>query len=175
LGKNSFFPLKKALGFTLIELITVIGVMAILATIGIAALDPMAQFQKSTDARKKSDLSQIQKALETYYGDASSYPENPITVGDYRIKSNDVSGTTIDWGMPWQPYMNILPKAPDSTNYVYYVSDDRQAYYLYASLSRGGKDPQACHADGSKCDNAPVDASCGGICNYGATSSNVNP
>ena len=166
--------LGKSSGFTLIELITVVGVISILAVIGITALDPMSQFQKSSDARKKSDLSQIQKALETFYQDAGRYPENP-GIGDYRIKSNDASGTTIDWGAPWQPYMNLLPKSPDSSSYVYYVSDDGQAFYLYASLGRGGKDAQACHTDGSKCDNAPDDANCGGICNYGATSSNVNP
>jgi general secretion pathway protein G len=179
LAKNPRVSLSKSFGFTLIELITVIAVLSILATLGIAALDPFAQYQKSTDARKKSDLAQIQRALEVYYGDASRYPENPA-IGNYRIKSNDVDGTTIDWGSPWQPYMNILPKSPDSTTYVYYVDEASggQSYYLYANLGRGAKDPQACNS-GSACQsmstNGVPDTACGEICNYGISSSNVSP
>jgi type II secretory pathway pseudopilin PulG len=57
--------------------------MSILAMIAMATLDPISQFQKSSDARKKSDLSQIQKALEVYYEDAGRYPANPDT-GEYK-------------------------------------------------------------------------------------------
>jgi prepilin-type N-terminal cleavage/methylation domain-containing protein len=181
LAKNSKLTLKSSLGFTLIELITVIGIISVLAVIAISALDPLAQFQKSTDARKKSDLAQIQKALELYYQDSGRYPETDSTSGVYVIKSNDASGTkSIKWGDSWQPYMNILPKASDATTYAYFVDESQggQAYYLYASLSRGGKDSQACNASGDPCPSAVtfgLSNACGGTCNYAVTSANVNP
>jgi type II secretion system protein G len=182
--KKSFFKRtsKDSAGFTLIELMIVIGLISILSIIALTAVNPVAQFQKSTDARKKSDLSQIQKALETYYQDNNKYP--PVGSKDsYNnlIKNADSDEKGINWGESWQPYMNILPKSSDNTTYVYYADETngRQSYYLYASLSRGADDSQACNDDGSACDSVQInglsDTACGGVCNYGVTSANVNP
>ncbi len=177
MGRNNLA--KSTSGFTLIELITVVGVISILSIIGITALDPMTQFQKSQDARKKSDLSQIQKVLESYYEDNDRYPQTIAEGTAYYIADDE--GAAVYWGSSWQPYMNVLPKSPDATVYVYYVDESMggQAYYLYASLSRGGKDPQACNEDGSPCQSASdfgISTACGGDgCNYAVSSPNVNP
>ena len=166
-------------GFTLVELMVVIGILSILAVMGLVALNPVAQFQKANDSRRKSDLSQIQKSLETYYQDNGKYPSASITSPLYRITIIGQSGiTTVDWGTSWQPYMNLVPKDPVvSKNYVY--NSTGQSYYLYASLDRGGLDPQSCqnlNANG-ECQNVPAVSLCGtGIkCNYGVTSPNVSP
>lgn len=162
-------------GFTLVELIISIAIFAILSGIVLAALDPFTQFQKANDARRKSDLTQIQKSLESYYQDYGKYP----SASDYKIVGTNKDGTIggISWGDPWTPYMNTLPKDPKSSNkYVYVVSSDNQTFYLYASLDRGGKDPQACKTDGTPCTNAPTDVTCGsGICNFGISSANTSP
>ena len=79
-------------GFTLIELIVVIGIIALVATATIAVLNPFGQFQKARDARIKSDLSQLQKALETYYQDKGGYPSS---TSEYKILDGT---TTINWG-----------------------------------------------------------------------------
>ena len=164
--------LKKTKGFTLIELIVVVGILSILAVVGIAALNPVEQFKKASDSRRKSDLAQIQKAVEVYYQDNGSYPLSD----SYMITIPAQSGgtTIIDWGKSWIPYMNILPKDPaNSKNYVY--SSTGQSYFIYASLDREGKDPQACNG-GVACEKLPSGASCGsGTCNYGVTSPNVSP
>ncbi len=160
-------------GFTLIELLIVITVIGILAGGVIVIVNPVVQIQKAQDAKRKTSLAQIQKALEVYYQDNRTYPPNP-SVTDYRIK--DLDGNPVDWGNEWMPYMGNLPKDPSSSkNYVYYSNG--QTYYLYASLDRGANDPQACHSDGTSCDNVPGSASCGesAICNYGVSSSNVSP
>ncbi|MCL5433259.1 MAG: prepilin-type N-terminal cleavage/methylation domain-containing protein [Patescibacteria group bacterium] len=162
-------------GFTMIELITVIAVIAILSAMVMRIIDPFEQFKKANDGRRKSDLSQIQRALEQYYQDNGRYPSSTTDPGsEYKIMG--VDGSTINWGTLWSPYMNMLPSDPNkSKTYVYYSSEDGQSYYLYASLDRGGKDPQSCHPGQEvKCDNAPDDV-CGGICSYGVTSPNVNP
>lgn len=161
-------------GFTLVELLIVISVLAVLITGLIVVIDPSTQLQKTNDAKRKSDLAQIQRALETYYQDNRVYPPNP-SANDYRIKGLD--GNTVDWGSSWQPFMSALPKDPSSSkNYVYYVTSNGQTYYLYASLDRGANDLQACNG-GAACASLPANASCGAltICNFGLSSPNVSP
>jgi len=138
----------KSLGFTFVELIIVVAILGIISTIGIAVLDPLTQIQKANDTRVKSDLSQIQKALEQYYEDNGKYP-SIYSATDFRVKAAD--GSVVGWGGPWHPYMNIVPKSPySSSNYVYYSPENGQAYYLYANLVRK-TDPNLCNKDGSKC------------------------
>ena len=166
-------------GFTLIELIVVIGIISILAVGALAALNPFAQFQKANDVRRKSDFSQIQKALETYYQDQGHYPPN-ATQCTYEILGNNGGGNDcIEWGQSWQPYMNVIPSDPTTGNkYVYYVTSDGQSYYLYANLNRGAQDPQACNS-GNACNSLSSNGipanSCGGKCNFGVSSPNVSP
>ncbi len=167
--------MKKQLGFTLIELVVVVGILSIISMGAITLLNPLEQFKKANDARKKADLSQVQKALESFYEDNGSYPDF-FAAGDFRIKG--LNGNVVAWGASWQPYMNILPKSP-SGSYVYYSSGG-QSYYLYASLERT-TDPQLCNS-GSACTGLTavggepdLNVACGGICNYGVSSPNVSP
>ncbi len=167
-------------GFTLIELILVAAIFGILAAGIIALTDPRNQYLKANDARRKSDLAQIQRSLEAYYHDYGSYPESSA---DRKIR---VGGTSIEWGSSWQPYMNVLPADPTGERrYVYYSTPDRQTYALYASLERGGKDPDACNK-GNACLNmtarfgipstaCSVNNDPNIICNYGVTSSDYSP
>jgi prepilin-type N-terminal cleavage/methylation domain-containing protein len=59
-------------GFTLIELLVVIAIIGILAAIVIASLGTAKA--KGRDARRQSDLRQIQLALELYNDANSTYP-----------------------------------------------------------------------------------------------------
>lgn len=173
--------LNKKNGFTLIELIVVIGILAILASMLLFVLNPVEQFQKANDARRKSDLSQIQKSLEQYYQDHGVYPvTSGSTPPTYEIL-NFQNNQTISWGSSWQPYMNLLPKDPSYPNktYVYYSSKDGQTYWLYASLEVSS-DPQMCTSGGSGIckslsTNGIASNACGGTCNFAVSSPNANP
>lgn len=164
-------------GFTLIELVVSIGIIAILAGLVIALINPLAQFRKANDARRKSDLAQIQKALEQYYQDTGRYPK---ANGSYNIL--DINGSKVPWGSTtalWQKYMNVLPGDPiTGKNYVYFARNDGQAYWLYAFLENASSDTQSCN-NGNVCpglvSNNISSNSCGGICNFGLTSPNVSP
>jgi type II secretory pathway pseudopilin PulG len=133
-------------------------------------INPVAQYQRANDSRRKNDLGQIQKALEAYYQDNGNYPLSSI---DNKIVNQ--SGTSVNWGGPWLPYMSKVPTDPSDTKQYIYYSVNGQSYWIYASLDRGDIDPAACDK-GNKCGGVPVGAVCGaGICNYGVSSANVSP
>ncbi len=160
-------------GFTLIELILVTAIFGLFASGVIAVVNPSTQVAKANDARRKSDLAQIQRSLESYFQDNGRYP--PSSPVDYKINP----GGKIEWGSSWQPYINLLPQDPTAAfHYAYYATADGQTYLLYASLERGTKDPDACTGSNG-CPNLATygiaQRACGGICNYGVSSSNVNP
>lgn len=174
-------------GFTLIELMLVVGVTGILAMAVLAILNPVEQLRKSNDAKRKSDIEQVQRALEIYYQDHGSYPASSA---DYHIQLV-VAGQTkvLAWGsstsgMGFENYMTKLPgDSLPSHTFVYYspASSNGQTYYFYANLERGSKDPQVCN-QGNACSTLsagtpgfPATNACGGICNFGVSSSNVSP
>lgn len=175
---------KTRAGFTLVELIVVVAIVSIMAVTVIAVLNPFSQFQKANDARRKDDLSQIQKALEIYYQDNGAYPCSSIDsyriISGPRAASCGAGGMAFDGSTTWNSpegtaYMKVLPADPNSLRIYRYYSPDGQTYYLYASLERGSKDPQVCFPSGAKCTHAPA-ADCGsGICNYGISSPNTAP
>lgn len=78
---------KLKTGFTLIELLVVISIIGILATLLIANLSGVRS--RGRDAQRKSDVAQIQRALELYKGSQSppSYPagswRNDLVSGDF--------------------------------------------------------------------------------------------
>lgn len=159
-------------GFTLVEMIIVVAITGLFAAGIVAVINPRQQILKGNDSRRKSDLNSIQRALEAYYHDYARYP----VVVNNKIAP---SGVIKDWGAVWSPYMTTLPKdANNSQSYVYYVSSDGQSYILYASLERGAADPQSCNL-GAACNSmgsrSITVTACGGVCNYGVASADINP
>lgn len=60
-------------GFTLIELLVVIAIIGVLASIVLASLNNARR--KSRDARRVTDIKQLQLALELYFDSVSEYPD----------------------------------------------------------------------------------------------------
>lgn len=175
----NFNKFRRHEGFTLLEIVVVIGILAILSSSVLVFLNPFEQFKKAEDAKRRSDLSQIQKSLESYYNDHARYPAVDASTHQIYAQSSGQNPVIIDWGTSWSPYMTVLPKDPSYTkNYVYYASADGQTYYIFASLDRGVNDPQACNK-GNACLSLPTlglsGTSCGATCNYGVSSPNVSP
>jgi len=182
LKKLAAFLKSQNSGFTLIELLTAIGIFTILAGVVLVTIDPLEQFRKAQDAKRKSDLAQVQRALEAYYQDFDRYPTHTQSgLSTYTINTGDGSAdTAIEWGSEWKPYIDILPVEPNSSKYYIYWSDDtnnNQSYRLYTSLDRGDRDMDACN-NGTVCTGVPAGIECGingEVCNYGVTSPNISP
>jgi prepilin-type N-terminal cleavage/methylation domain-containing protein len=142
-------------GFTLTELLIVIGVIGILASTVIVVLNPATQQQKTRDAKRKTDLKQIQNALDLYYNDNNSYP------------------VSLSFGSNWAGYMTPVPIDPKSGRVYFYRRVNASTYQLYASLERS-TDPQATACTGGGCTGL-TGTNCTTTCNYGVSSSNTTP
>ena len=65
---------RKLRGFTLIELLVVIAIVGILFAVGTASY--ITAQKQVRDSRRKTDLLEIQQALETYRSENGFYPDN---------------------------------------------------------------------------------------------------
>lgn len=90
--KNNFE--KK--GFTLIELLVVIAIIGILSTLAVTSLHGARA--RARDAKRITDIRQVQTALELHFNDAGFYPADLI------------AGGTIDFGS--NVYMYNVPAGP---------------------------------------------------------------
>lgn len=63
---------NKSKGFTIVELLIVIVVIGILATLVIVTFTGIQQ--KARDSKRKTDLGAVQAALESYYSSNNTYP-----------------------------------------------------------------------------------------------------
>lgn len=69
LNKQSGNILRNSKGFTLIEILVVIGIIAILATIVLIAINPARQFRQARDTQRTSNINAILNAVGQYIAD----------------------------------------------------------------------------------------------------------
>ena len=95
-------------GFTIIELMVVIAIIALLSTIGIVQFSTAQQ--KSRDVRRLSDAQEIKKALNLYQIDNTSFPIHPssiiITGDDAFSLALEASGAITD--VPIDPLVGFI-------------------------------------------------------------------
>jgi len=65
-------PFRRAGGFSLVELLVVISIMAVLAAITLPNF--MGARERARDAQRESDMNAIKNSLRMYYNDNQAYP-----------------------------------------------------------------------------------------------------
>ena len=112
---------RKDKGFTLVELLVVITIIAILSVTAFMTLG--GETVKARDSKRKQDLSLIQNALEIYFINETGYPSDPLTIGDGA-------------GLIDKKYLSEIPTDPRGMTYKYAKSGS--TYLIVATLEDDG-------------------------------------
>lgn len=67
--KNALSTLRNQRGFTLIEVLVVIGILAVLLLITLVAINPARQFAQANNTQRNSDVNAVLNAIHQYAAD----------------------------------------------------------------------------------------------------------
>lgn len=143
---------KTKLGFTLVELLVVLGISAIL--LGISAVALQSSRTAARDGKRKADLEMIRSGLEIFRSDCGIYPTAAEMAFGGRLAGNGSSTSCATTN----EYIARIPTDPQDPTYDYYYvptgTPVGTTYILCARLEIGGGTD--CNAQ--TCGSAP--------CNY---------
>jgi prepilin-type N-terminal cleavage/methylation domain-containing protein len=110
---NLFSPKK---GFTIIEILLVIGIITILMTISIIAINPFKNYQTTYDLKRKTDLSEMQKSFLSFFVENKEFLSN---------EQYNALNCNSPLPSPLIPYLPSLPCDPQSSQkYTYQALDN---------------------------------------------------
>lgn len=128
-------------GFTLVEILIVLAIIGILASVALVGLGPIQR--RGRDSRRVQDLRQAQSALELYFTKTGNYP---INVSDWPGLATAI--TEADIGVknfPDDPRSN----ATNPQHYYYGTNANGTEYVLGANLEDANNSVLANDVDGS--------------------------
>jgi len=146
-------------GFTLVELLLVIGIIATLAVVVFVALDPAKRFADARDARRNSDVETILSAVHQYVIDNKGPFPPTLASGAEQVLGTTTGGCTnyskgcnaqidacLDLSFYLSKYLKTIPADPNgsSLNTLYSISrDDNGIVTVKACGAEGDADISA--------------------------------
>src|SRR5690348_12085623 len=141
-------PQRGRRGFTLIELLVVIAIIGILSTLAVVALNSARQ--RSRDAKRVSDIRQLQTSLELGYAEIGGYPSSPTPIvlgsanydvmcinGSSAFQASATGCTTVLMGLvPSNP-------TPNGADYLYSSATGSATYRITFNLESQTGQPGA--------------------------------
>jgi len=121
----------KKKGFSLIELLIVISIMAILASLALSAFSTARK--QARDTQRKSDLTQYKTALESYYTAKNSYPVSASLISP-DVSNGGVGESIFAANSTFSSsYMgsSVLQGVNPADGYLYYYISDGLNYKLW--------------------------------------------
>ncbi|MCF7844704.1 MAG: type II secretion system GspH family protein [Kiritimatiellales bacterium] len=108
---------KQRSAFTLLEIMIVLGILGILATIVMIAINPTKQLSEARGANRHASVREIENAVIQYIIDGNSFaglPSGKINAQD--ICRTGITGTCYDLAVLSPTYLTSLPVDPDETD-----------------------------------------------------------
>ena len=128
-------PMKKASGFTLIEVLVVVMILGILAALVVPRV--MDRPDEAKRVAAKTDVSSLVQSLKMYRLDNGMYPTT-----DQGLQALAQRPATQPVPPNWKPYVDRLPKDPWGSDYQYLspgVKGEIDVFSLGADRARGGE------------------------------------
>lgn len=138
--------MKNRFGFTLIELLVTVSIISLLSSMVLFSINKASS--KSREAVRKSDLKQLQNALETYYSEFNAYPSTGNNWWGASVNGGNRGVNGVNAYIPGltPTYMSILPLDPagDKSGWSgYNYRSDGQNYKLISHTVGPETFPQA--------------------------------
>lgn len=129
-------------GFTLIEILVVIGMIAILATIVLIAINPARQFKQGRDTQRTSNVNAILNAIGQYVADhkgvlPAGIPVAPVAAVDVGTVANICNGIMPTYipAVPTDPGLNATALTACTGTTDYTVQQDANGRVTVAAPS----------------------------------------
>ncbi len=131
---------KKYKGFTLVEMLIVMGILAVLMGIGVS----VARFaiQRANNIQHQSAVDQLYQAFQSYYTDNREYPRSSLA--DQDLAGTDSFQEALDVNGALDVYVDAAFDGGAPTTFYYIVDETQQAPQEFlVCVAYGGLDDEA--------------------------------